>query len=187
MNERDPFQLRRNLDKTDNQSTIGSTPFVDIDDLISERNCDSESAYASALSDAQLRLQRLQFQNFSDSERVTELETIIKLLSNACGRFHLDLYKARGVLLGDYIVVGDMVGAYKQCAELVCALVVMYQLTPYHPLLGLQLFTLGDLAAAVDNPAAVDIYTWAREILIVTHGDASRSELVKRLDAILNI
>jgi hypothetical protein len=97
-----------------------------------------------------------------------------------------DLYQARGALLSSLLVhVASceseqqrehfLQEARVQCLAMVAFLTVA--LPENHPLLGLQLFTLGDLKEDAS------IYKWARDVLRVSHGKSH--DLVRRLDDIL--
>lgn len=83
-----------------------------------------------------------------------------------------------------YLVVGNYTAALEECSYLVSFLCLVYRRIPLHPLLGLQLFTLGDLLHATgDEEKAMKIYSWSKEILKSTHG--AKSDLSIRLDSLL--
>ena len=85
-----------------------------------------------------------------------------------------------------YIVAGQHDDALVYCKRAVVCLCVALAHVEYHPLLGLQLFTLADLYEAQGSAGeeqATSAYRWARRVLVVTHG--KNSALVRRLDAFL--
>ena len=92
----------------------------------------------------------------------------------------LELYQVRGDLLGSLLLAGETESAIVECEYVVAFLVSILcdqdaSHCPNHPILGLQLFTLGDLYSAVgweDN--AQKIFAWARTILMVSHGNESK-------------
>jgi hypothetical protein len=101
-----------------------------------------------------------------------------------------DLYQLRGKLLSSLLVLtSDMTGnecdahqaaqALQESADTCRAMVafLLVTLPPNHPLLGLQLFTLGDLTG--DR----SFHRWARRILRISHGPSH--DLVRRLDTII--
>ena len=142
----------------------------------------------------------------------------------------LDIYKARGDYLGTLIVANDIEQAIVQCEYIVLYLVSILNgdggyggcggcggcggdddgnnttiECQNHPILGLQLFTLGDLYQSMmilqeeddDNDddelpnasyykiLAFDTYSWARQILTISHG--KDSSMVLLLDEKLEI
>jgi len=86
----------------------------------------------------------------------------------------LDLYKARCDRLGTLIVAGGEVyseEALKECEHIVSFLCLALKHVPNHSLLGLQLFTLGDLYEANGKrDRAQSTYVWARRILRISQG-----------------
>jgi hypothetical protein len=93
----------------------------------------------------------------------------------------LDLYQARGDLLGTLVVAGMNEQALQQCEHVVAFLCIALQHVPCHPLLGLQLFTLGDLyeAAGMEEKAR-DTYQWAQKTLDISQG--TDSDMVQLLN-----
>ncbi|KAL3935502.1 MAG: hypothetical protein SGBAC_008989 [Bacillariaceae sp.] len=99
----------------------------------------------------------------------------------------LELYQVRGDLLGTLIVAGQIKEAIRECEYVVAFLVSILMCDeetmtncPYHPILGLQLFTLGDLYKAVVWEAkAQRAFAWASKIMLVSHG--KDSNMVKLL------
>ncbi|CAJ1955948.1 unnamed protein product [Cylindrotheca closterium] len=97
----------------------------------------------------------------------------------------LELYQVRGDLLGTLIVAGQTKEAIQQCEYVVAFLVSILcdketANCPNHPILGLQLFTLGDLYTSVGwDDKAQRTFAWARKIMLVSHG--KDSDMVKLL------
>ena len=101
------------------------------------------------------------------------IQSAIKALHevNGIGAFNLELYKMRCQLMTLCLLNGSVDEAFHQCGHVVSFLCVSLAHCPMHPLLGLQLFTLADLANQCDQQSYADsLYRWAREILVVTHG-----------------
>lgn len=118
------------------------------------------------------------------------LEQAVSLLLS-CGGSSLsrELYRVRGDLLGAYIVAGNVPRALAECQHVVAFLCVALVHVPNHPLLGLQLFALGDLLEASlqeggGGGEAQCIYEWASQILTVSQG--RDSEMVRLLNDKLN-
>jgi hypothetical protein len=97
----------------------------------------------------------------------------------------LELYQLRGELLGIQIVAGHTEQAVMNC-EYMVAFLASTLCSPNvgchnHPILGLQLFTLGDLYQAmeseddhtINHEMTLNTFSWAREILSVSHGEHS--------------
>jgi hypothetical protein len=104
----------------------------------------------------------------------------------------LEIYQVRGDLLGTLIVAGEMEKAIIECEYIVLFLVATlgddYVNCQNHPILGLQLFTLGDLYHASANCEKKSYYNdlsqktfeWAKKVLIISHGkDANMVKLLK--------
>jgi hypothetical protein len=90
---------------------------------------------------------------------------------------------------------GNILAAVGQCEHIVSFLVISLSHVTNHPLLGLQLYTLGDLyLAAADigsderegtsnlnlHDKAMRAYTWARDVMLVTHG--LNNDMVRTLE-----
>ena len=93
--------------------------------------------------------------------------------------FNVKLYSIRCSCLSALLAEGDILSAVEQCEHIVSFLVVSLSHVQNHPLLGLQLFTLGDLYLAasdlVSNASSyrrkgLSVYAWARDVMLVTHG-----------------
>jgi hypothetical protein len=94
----------------------------------------------------------------------------MSILSTTCGVFNTELYSLRGQLLTAYIMLGLSEKAFEVC-NCCCSylLVCLHGSLPDHPLLGLQLFTLGDLAQSIGKCSyALDVYKLALDVLSVT-------------------
>eukprot|EP01038_Epipyxis_sp_PR26KG_P013139 gene13139-17607_t len=82
------------------------------------------------------------------------LEKSVALLEKIYQPFHFELYKVNCELLTAYLIEGFHL--------------------PNHPLLALQLFTLGDISVQINQiEYAKKIYTWTIEMLLITHGENS--------------
>lgn len=127
--------------------------------------------------------------NNINQELVTLRQALTGLASTA-PPFSRDLYQVRGAFLSALLVAAAATSdldndkqqherilqeARETCRAMVAFLVVA--LPENHPLLGLQLFTLGDLTE--DQT----IHAWARQVLRTSHG--THHDLVRRLDDIL--
>ena len=107
------------------------------------------------------------------NEAVQILETTLAKISEDNGDppLSLDLYKARCTRLGALIVAGGE-GAMTECEHIVAYLCLALKHVPNHSLLGLQLFTLGDIYEANgEREKAAATYTWARKILRISQGN----------------
>ena len=110
--------------------------------------------------------------------------------------FHGELYALRCEYLSALLANGRIVEAIEQCEHIVSFLAVAFSHVGCHPLLGLQLFTLGDLyTGAISSEegslAVKDVkftykmkakaaYSWAKKIMVVTHG--AKDYMVQTLD-----
>jgi SET and MYND domain-containing protein len=95
--------------------------------------------------------------------------------------FSLQLYQVRCQRLSSWIVAEQPEKALEDCRHIVAVLCVALKTTPNHPLLGLQLFTLGDLYEACgQTERATTVHRWARSTLAISQGPTS--EMVKLLD-----
>lgn len=100
----------------------------------------------------------------------------------------LELYKARGDYLGTLIIANKIEDAITECEYVVLYLASMLSNENInchnHPILGLQLFTLGDLYQSMVeknttkgnyyNHLARHTFSWARHILLISHGRESQ-------------
>ena len=96
--------------------------------------------------------------------------------------FYGQLYSLRCSYLSALLANGEIQQALKQCEHIVSFLAVAYSHVQNHPLLGLQLYTLGDLysaAATLEKSSrdkasltrkAKQAYDWAKRVMLVTHG-----------------
>ena len=111
------------------------------------------------------------------NEGVEILESVLLKISGVNGNLplSLDLYKARCTRLGALIVAGGELysrQAMAECEHIVAYLCLALKHVPNHSLLGLQLFTLGDIYEANgEREKAVATYTWARKILRISQGN----------------
>jgi len=100
--------------------------------------------------------------------------------------FNYKLYSIRCSYLSALLASGNVHGALKECEHIVSFLAVVFSHVKNHPLLGLQLYTLGDLYSSAINVAGEEVperrsdlslkqkrllaYAWARDVMSVTHG-----------------
>jgi hypothetical protein len=127
--------------------------------------------------------------NGSVQDELDALEQAIKVLEEAArseepsplyALCSPQLYSARGDRLGTLIVVGDIGQAICECENIVAFLCLALGHFCNHAMLGLQLFTLGDLYEAGGYVSQAKlVYRWAYKILLVSHGP--RSDITKLL------
>lgn len=107
-------------------------------------------------------------------------EAVNLLVRTSPSPFSLDLYEVRCQRLSSWIVAQEPKEALKDCRHVVCVLCLALSQIPCHPLLGLQLFTLGDLYEACGQfDKARQTHTWAKHVLSVTLGPSNH--MVKML------
>jgi len=112
---------------------------------------------------------------------------LFKDLGHGLSPFNFKLYSIRCSYLSALLANGDIHGAVEQCEHVVSFLAVAFSHVQNHPLLGLQLFTLGDLYSAAADMGTTNFrekallsYTWARDIMLITHG--STNSMVRSLE-----
>lgn len=100
------------------------------------------------------------------------------------------MYQILSRLLAPQLLLQDFAAALTTCQHIIACLGCAIQRISssnnlyYHPLLGVQLFTLADLYEGNGHTEeATRTYQWCRRILRVTHGETS--DMVKRLDSFL--
>lgn len=87
---------------------------------------------------------QIQLQTLSNiQDEINLLCRSITSLSQYCSIFHIELYKLRGQLLQLYLIEGNIEKATEICDLLVGFLYIAFHDIHNHPLLGLQLYTLG--------------------------------------------
>lgn len=87
--------------------------------------------------------------------------------------FNLPLYSARSQYYTALLANQKIAEAVDQLEFIVSTLIVAFSHVQHHPLLGLQLFTLGDLYAylgRVCGRKAYLAYLYAKEVMTITHG-----------------
>lgn len=129
-------------------------------------------------------------------EEMKELEAA---LEQYYGPMNQDLYHYRCKMLSTVLLTENYLEAKDLCAKIVSYLVISMANIPFHPLLAVQLFTLGrclmagfvcpfpqpthsffvslfiaDLSASLGESSTSKYYNWCEELLRVTHGDHSR-------------
>jgi hypothetical protein len=113
---------------------------------------------------------------------LTSLKEAVQILESSLAQasdehnlpLSLDLYKARCTRFGSLIVAGGEISskeALRECEHIVSFLCLALQHVPNHSLLGLQLFTLGDIYEANgEKDKARSTYLWARRVLRISLG-----------------
>ena len=101
--------------------------------------------------------------------------------------FLFELYSLRCEYLSALLANGRILDGLEQCEHIVSFLAVAFSHVGCHPLLGLQLFTLGDLYSGVstlsDTRSSVEdvgchkkkakaAFLWAKKVMLVTHGES---------------
>jgi MYND finger len=133
-------------------------------------------------------------------DEVSSLRTILSnMMMGKVSPLSQELYKVRGQLLSALLDLDSnkltsceenkrynhSKEMYHQCQAMVAFLCIV--MPSNHPLLGLQLFTLGDLMNNNNNDdddddhsSRTDIYRWARHVLRISHGP--QHNLIHQLD-----
>jgi hypothetical protein len=100
-------------------------------------------------------------------DEIRQHQEVRRRLATVLGPFHLELYQVHGQLLTAYLEAGEWANALSMCYLVVGFLhLVFSSVLPVHPLLGLQLYTLGDILSQNGQsvPEGLHIYTRAREV-----------------------
>jgi len=120
----------------------------------------------------------------SSLKEVVQILESLMLASDELLPLSLELYQARCDRLGSLIVAGrqdSSIEALIECEHIVSFLCLALSHFPNHSLLGLQLFTLGDLYDAEgEDDKAQRTYIWARRTLQISQGH--NSEMVMLLN-----
>ena len=89
--------------------------------------------------------------------------------------FSLELYQVLCQRLSSSLIAAEGLDeTVLDCRHIVAILCLAFSQTPNHPLLGLQLFTLGDLYQAIQQTDRANIvYQWALDTLIISQGPDS--------------
>ena len=122
-----------------------------------------------------LKMRMKEFQGIPTGELLRTLSEAVAALEARLSPFSVEIYKERGELLSETMAElgGPHCGAsvqscYEQCLAITAFLVVVFP--AYHPMLGLQLYTLADLAKGGDPIERKRLYQWTRDIMCVSHG-----------------
>mmetsp|Transcript_7547 Transcript_7547/g.13299 ORF Transcript_7547/g.13299 Transcript_7547/m.13299 type:complete len:407 (-) Transcript_7547:926-2146(-) len=164
---------------------------VDLDDAMTECHGLSDSELASIIQQSRI-FQERSTQSMVEGDALGELHYIEQaagLFTMKSGKwvspFHGQLYSIRCAYLSTLLANGQIDQAVKQCEHIVSFLGVAFSNLQNHPLLGLQLYTLGDLyaaAAAIEDESLTKeakrsmieksklAYRWAKKVMTVTHG-----------------
>eukprot|EP01041_Mallomonas_annulata_P008035 gene8035-16466_t len=157
-----------------------------VDDLLSEiiREHSSQEEYELVTSQCNTTMEYIHTNQVPLHQELELLQSVYTSLRTLCGPFHTEVYKVRAALMTAYLENGETALAIDHCVYLVCFQCIALHGIPYHPLLALQLYTLGDLLAGENQThTAKKIYQWTREILLVAYGE--NSDFVKRLNTAL--
>ena len=85
--------------------------------------------------------------------------------------FNLPLYSLRSQYFTALLANQEIDEAVDQVEHIISALIVAFNHVGIHPLLGLQLFTLGDLYAILGRDKQAHLtYIYAKDVMTVTHG-----------------
>lgn len=160
--------------------------FVDKEMILQQRTMDKPT-YKAMVEAANAKQQQAQYFMVTgnlDGELASLKEAILMyeaLLAQASNTYNpplsLELYKARCTRFGSLIVAGGEI--YSEEAQIECEHIVSYlclalRRVPNHSLLGLQLFTLGDVYEANgERNKARTTYIWAKKILQISQGNKS--------------
>lgn len=107
----------------------------------------------------------------SVEEELTILLASVERLTELLHPLNLDLYTQRCQAFTTALMVDNREAAIPIAIKLVEFLDLIYREIPYHPILGLQLYTLGDLYEEIGNPSEAKIvHRRARDILQVSFG-----------------
>ena len=79
----------------------------------------------------------------NDQLSVIQLEEAYDLLKPLVGSFNYELYQLKTQLLTTYLITNEFLKAFTICKEIICYLLLSLHSFSCHPLIGLQLFTLG--------------------------------------------
>lgn len=117
------------------------------------------------------------------STATTRPHAVVERLLTGTGPLCQTSYKSTCRAFETCLYGGQTDSAVALCEEIVSCMAVYFCQVSFHPLLGLQLFTLGDLCSAIDQPGrAGEYYSWCRQVLQFTHSRALGSDLLDRLD-----
>ena len=204
----DLWPLKNGLITVDGQGAFIDDPGspslikIQLDDAMIASNGYSESELHTMNHQSDVLRQKAR-QSMIDDDTAGELQNLkdaIEIYSNKrndskwLSPFIFELYSLRCEYLSALLLNGRILDALEQCEHIVSFLAVAFSHVGCHPLLGLQLFTLGDLYSGVSLSAErssvedVGCYTmkakasflWARQVMIVTHGESD--PMVKTLN-----
>jgi len=174
----------------DNDEKSVSLINVEIDDAISCCRGLSEEEQSRIHQQSEL-LQQKATHAMIDDDALNELRHLKKAISlynvkgNTCwSPFHHKLYAVRSLYLTSLLGCGgEIEDSIEQCEHIVSYIALVTSHMESHPLLGLQLFTLGDLyVRAIDKYESSGLSTlhyklkaraafrWAKKVVAVSHG-----------------
>jgi len=177
-------EREKEKERGDDEEKVEVRQYV-VDDLISQIIAPQEQ-YERAMIVYNNLMEQLHLQQISPEKEVKILHQIWTGLTSVLGVFHSEIYRVRGMLLTALLIIGDTQTALQHCLYLVSYQLLTLHLTPSHPLLGLQLFTLGDLYREEGHmEEAKKTYEWTKEILQVAYGPDS--DFVQRINQCLSV
>ncbi|KAL7539544.1 hypothetical protein ACHAXR_010804 [Thalassiosira sp. AJA248-18] len=174
--------------------TMPSLEQVDIDDAITGCQGLSETELTRILEQSRVYREKANQSMLAgdSSGELHNLHEAIKLYTvrgddgkRLFSPFHGQLYSLRCSYLSALLAIGDIHQALEQCEHITSFLAVSFSHVQNHPLLGLQLYTLGDLYATVATMEVGSLanekksllteksklaYAWAKRVMVVTHG-----------------
>jgi SET and MYND domain-containing protein len=148
---------------------------------------EDEERLSKSLSNAAsrpLELRALLPQLCSSSSSVIRQHALVERLStDKNSPFEYGRYQTKCRALEEALIDGNVEAAVAACEQVVCSLALFFSHLDFHPLLGLQLFTLGDLYRACEGreQEAAPIYAWCKEVLSYTHARIG-SDLLQKLE-----
>ncbi len=182
-----PIELSRWVLQNYNPSKQKSarTTFVSVDkEIIFQPPVSNNPKYRAMVEEANAKQQQAQYLMVTGNliGELALLEEAVLLLESSLAQksndssipLSLDLYKARCTRFGSLIVAEESMEAMIECEHIVAYLCLALNHVPNHSLLGLQLFTLGDIYEAQGKRnEACTTYSWARKVLRVSQGNDS--------------
>ena len=179
-------------DKNDESSLV----FVNQETILEPLDNSEYTAAVEAATAKQQEAQYFMLTEDLDSE-VASLKDVVKIFESSLVTqtastrplLSLDLYKARCAKFGTLMtLIGESnysKEALVECEHIVSFLCLALKHVPNHSLLGLQLFTLGDMYEANnESDKAHTTYAWARKVLRISQGNTS--DMVQMLNSKTN-
>ncbi len=110
----------------------------------------------------------------NNKDAIQLLERALQLLQGVFHPLHFEIYKVKALIFHLYLLEAAYDDAISTCKYLCSFLLICFSQIGYHPLLGLQLFTLSDLCKLVSHDYDwASTYRWASSIISITHHPTS--------------